>query len=296
MGFINKDLNEEIITEFSFQINSVYGYLTKLSSNEFLDLVQRNKEFPSFRNWLNYYLWLFRKDENFLVLINSKEFPNKVILDYIYYSLGKWISKGNDPEDFFMEVTKDITKEKCLQILIEEELIDLDANLAISFLSNLNQNFIHQYFQNDDSTKQIIEFFLNLFNELDDEVVKSFFVKNPELYSYILELFKKEDLLLDKSKKKLQNFHKRFEEDILLLNKVFSLKEIIYKHFNMEKEISKVYFQRNFKRISYLIKHLKKMNQKEETVEILYKHYVIIDKAEKDLIRSILKDDNFIKI
>lgn len=295
MTIAKPELNENDLNSISFQVNSVYQYLTKLSSAEFLDLIERNKEFPSFKNWLNYYLWLFRKEKIFLKLINSKEFPNKVILDYIYYSFGKWISKGNNPEDFFMEVTKDISKEKCLQILIEEDLIDLDANLAISFLSNLNKEFIHEYFREEDSTKQMIEFFLNLFGELDDEIVKSFFIKNPELYSYILNLFKQEDLISEKSKKKMQKFHSRFSENIDLLDKILKLKEITFKNFNMENENSKLYFQRNFKRITYLVKQIRKLNNIDESVEILYKHNVIIDKSEKDLILSILKDDNFIK-
>lgn len=296
MKALKSMLNDTELEKFSFQVNSVFHFLTELDSKDFLDLVERNKNFPSFKNWLNYYLWLFRKENEILNLLNSKKFPNKVILEYIYYSFGKWISQGFNPEDFFMDITKDISKEKCLQILIEEDLIDLDANLAISFLSNLNRRFLHEYFKGEDSEKQITSFFLNLFTELEDEMVKSFFIKNPELFSYVINMFKEENSMNEKTKKKLNNFNSRFEDDIKLLNWIFGLKEIIFKHFNMEKESSKLYFQRNFKRISYLIKQLRNKDRMEESVEILYKHFVIIDKSEKNLILSFLKNDNFIKV
>ena len=38
------------------------------------------------------------------------------------------------------------TPEKCLQILIEENIVELDVNLALAFISNLDEAGINIYF------------------------------------------------------------------------------------------------------------------------------------------------------
>lgn len=279
------------ISSLSNNINTIHEYLINLTDSEIIDLIKKNEKFPFFMEWMNYYFWLFRRETRIQNFLNLKDFPNTFILQYIYYSFGKWLSLGNAPELFFMEIADLFQKSKCLQILIEEDLIDKDANLAFSFISNLDEKYLIKYFENSGSNLNISDFFLNLFNEIDDDIIKAFFIKNPELYAFILNLFNSNNDIVKKNQEKVRKFRMKFESDLSMLKELFQIKDYVYSNFNIEDEKLKVYNQRNFKRISYIINKLKKIDNIDEGIQILYRHYVIIEKMEKDLIRQILKDD-----
>lgn len=288
---IGYEKSETNITSFSNNVNSIHEYLISLNDIEIIDLIEKNKHCPIFVEWMNYYFWLFRRESRIQSFLNLKEFPNSFILQYIYYSFGKWLSLGNVPDTFFMEIANLFNKTKCLQILVEEELIEKDANLAFSFISNLDEKHLIKYFENSGSDLKISDFFLNLFNEVDEDIIKSFFIKNPELYAYILNLFNTNNDISKKNEKKIKKFRLKFETDLLMLTEIFQIKDYVYSNFNIEAEKLKVYNQRNFKRISYIINKLKKIENIEEGIQILYRNFVIIEKMEKDLIRQILKDE-----
>lgn len=174
-------------------INTTRQFLVSLSTEEFIDLVKKNQQFPSFQQWMNYYLWLFRDDSDFQQILSSPLFPTKFLIQFIYYALGRWIAvEDNDPDEFFMDIATLFSPEKCLQILIEENIVDLDVNLALAFISNLDENGINVYFEQTGNREDETNFFYDLFSELEDTMIKSFFIKNPELYNYILQMFKKE--------------------------------------------------------------------------------------------------------
>ena len=291
MNSLEFEKSDTFVPSFSNQINTIHDYLTNLSESEIIDLIEKNQKFPFFLEWMNYYFWLFRRESKIQNFFNLKNFPNSFILQYIYYSFGKWLSLGNNPDNFFMEISSLFNKTKCLQILVEEELIDKDANLALSFISNLDEKYLVQYFDNSGSTLKITDFFLNLFNEIDDEVIKTFFIKNPELYAFILNLFNTNQDISGKNKDKVKKFQLKFQSDLEMLTQIFDIKDYVFLNFNIEDEKLKEYNKRNFKRISYIINKLKKMENIDDGIQILYRHYVIIERMEKDMIRQILKDE-----
>jgi hypothetical protein len=288
---MEKNTETDLLKNYSNNVNTIHEFFTSLNEEKFIDIIQKNKSFPSFLDWINYYLWLFRKEKVIKDFLNSPKFPNDFIIQYIYYSFGKWISMGNNPDYFFMEITGSFSKEKTVQILVEENLVEIDANLSLSFISNLDETSLKSFFDKTDNTLIITDFFLNLFGELDDEVIKSFFIKNPGLYIHILSLFKDVTDITEKKQKKISKFQEKFKEDFEMLDKILLIKEKVFKAFNMEAESKKNYNERNFKRISYIVKKLRGTTKIEESIQILYKHYVIIDRMEKDLIRQILTDD-----
>ncbi len=273
-------------------INTTRQFLVSLSTEEFIDLVKKNQQFPSFQQWMNYYLWLFRDDSDFQQILSSPLFPTKFLIQFIYYALGRWIAvEDNDPDEFFMDIATLFSPEKCLQILIEENIVELDVNLALAFISNLDENGINVYFEQTGNREDETNFFYDLFSELEDTMIKSFFIKNPELYNYILQMFKKEKDRSELHQKKYERFVEKFKTDLDIIDLTLSIKEKVHTIFDLEEEKKKPCSQRNLKRIIGIINALKGKDNISDIVQILYRQKTIIDREEKDLIRNILTDD-----
>lgn len=281
----------ELINAHLHGVNSTRSFLTNLTAEKFIDLIEKNQNFPSFQQWMNYYLWLFRNEEEFQLIISEPKFPTKYLVQFIYYSLGKWISGDNEPDEFFMEIATLFTPEKCLQILIEENIVELDVNLALAFISNLDEAGINIYFDRTGNRNDETNFFYDLFSELEDSMIKSFFIKNPELYTYILQMFKREKDKSEIHQKKFENFVQKFKVDLEIIDLTLDIKEKVLQKFDLEKEKSVPCSQRNLSRLVGIINALKGNKNASDIVQILYRQKTIIDREEKELIRSILTDD-----
>lgn len=273
-------------------VNTTRQFLLDLTTEEFIDLMQKNWHFPSFQQWMNYYLWLFREDLKFQQIMSNPLFPTKFLLQFIYYALGRWIAvEENEPDEFFMEIATLFTPTKCLQILIEENIVDLDVNLALAFISNLDENGINIYFEKSGKIDEETNFFYDLFTELDDTMIKSFFIKNPELYAYILQMFKNEKDRSELHRKKYERFVEKFKVDLDIIDLTLSIKEKVHNNYNLEEEKAKPCSQRNLTRIIGIINALKGQKNTADIVQILYRQKTILDREEKELIRNILTDD-----
>ncbi len=286
-----ENLTIELIHSHLHGVNSTRNFLTNLTAEKFIDLIEKNQSFPSFQQWMNYYLWLFRNEEEFQQIVSHPKFPTKFLVQFIYYSLGKWISGDNEPDEFFMEIATLFSPDKCLQILIEENIVDIDVNLALAFISNLDETGINFYFDRTGNRNDETNFFYDLFSELEDSMIKSFFIKNPELYTYILQMFKREKDKSPEHQKKFENFVKKFKVDLEIIDLTLYIKEKVMQKFDLEKEKALPCSQRNLSRLVGIINALKGNKNAVDIVQILYRQKTIIDREEKELIRSILTDE-----
>lgn len=283
----------EFIEENTFAVNSTYTFLLSLSSDQFIDLIEKNQKIPSFLQWINYYLWLFRNEEKLRQMISSPVFPSKFLVQFIYYALGKWISQDNDPDEFFMEIASIFSSEKCLQILIEEEVVDLDVNFALALISNLDENGMNHYFNETGNPGDVANFFYTLFSELEDSMIKSFFIKNPELYTYILQLFKTQKNISEKNQKKFEKFIEKFKNDFEMIDLISYIKEKIIKKYDLENEKLLPCSKRNLNRLLEIAYAIKNNSNLKDILQIMYRQRYIIDREEKEIIKSILTDDYF---
>ncbi|MBK6607668.1 MAG: hypothetical protein IPG24_19840 [Leptospiraceae bacterium] len=286
-----EDFSIELVRAQIHGVNSTRNFLANLPAEDFFDLIEKNQSFQSFQQWMNYYLWLFRSDQEFQQIISHPKFPTKFLLQFIYFSLGKWISGDNEPDEFFMEIANLFSPEKCLQILIEEKVADLDVNLALALISNLDESGINYYFERTGNRDDETNFFYDLFSELEDSMIKSFFIKNPELYTHILQMFKKEKDKSEEHRIKFERFVEKFKVDLEIIDLTLDIKEKVIRKFDMEKEKTLPCSQRDLKRLVGIINALKDNKSAIDIVQILYRQKTIIDREEKELIRSILTDD-----
>ncbi len=287
----DENFSIELIHAHLHGVNSTRSFLINLTAEKFIDLIEKNQAFPSFQQWMNYYLWLFRNEEEFQQIISHPSFPTKFLVQFIYFSLGKWISGDNEPDEFFMEIATLFSPDKCLQILIEENIVDLDVNLALALISNLDEKGINFYFDRTGNRNDETNFFYDLFSELDDSMIKSFFIKNPELYTYILQMFKKEKDKSEEHQKKYERFIEKFKVDLEIIDLTLYIKEKVNQKYDLEKEKTLPCSQRNLSRLVGIINALKGNKNANDIVQILYRQKTIIDREEKELIRSILTDE-----
>lgn len=271
-------------------VNSTHSYLINLTSEKFIDLIEKNSIFPTFQQWMNYYLWLFREEAEFQQIINHHLFPTKYLVQFIYYSLGKWIKAENDPDEFFMEIASLFNSEKCLQILLEEKVVDIDVNLALALISNLDEDGIQYYFYKTGNLENTTNFFYNLFGELEESMIKSFFIRNPELYANILQMFKSKREKSELDKKKYDSFMNKFKIDLEMIDLILYIKIRVFEKYDIEKEKLLPCNQRNLSRLVGIVNALKGNTNANDIIQILYRQRVIIDREEKELIRSLLHD------
>ena len=76
-----------------------------------------------------------------------------------------------------------------------------------------------------------------------------------------------------------------------IIDLTLDIREKILQKFDMEKEKTLPCSQRDLKRIVGIINALKNNVNATDIVQILYRQKTIIDREEKELIRSILTDD-----
>jgi len=281
----------EYIEENLYGINSTHTFLANLPTDQFIDLIDKSQHIPSFQQWMNYYLWLFRNETEFRQILSHSLFPTKFLIQFIYYALGKWISQENDPDEFFMEIASIFTPEKCLQILIKEQVVDLDVNFALALISNLDEKGMSFYFNESGNPDDVANFFYTLFNELEDSMIKSFFIKNPELYAYILQIFKAHKDKSEKHQKKFEKFILKFKTDLEMIDLILYIKEKVTEKFDMDREKQLPYSKRNLNRILGIVNTIKDNENIKDILQILYRQRIIIDREEKELIKSILTDE-----
>ncbi|MEM7183909.1 MAG: hypothetical protein AAF518_23595, partial [Spirochaetota bacterium] len=99
---MDKSVNEQIVNDFlrflkdtdGFHVNLIRIYLRIIPAPELVAVVNANIEDEKFKESIFYYFWLFRKDSEIFELLNDEIFPEKILVNYIYYGFGKWIASG----------------------------------------------------------------------------------------------------------------------------------------------------------------------------------------------------------
>jgi serine/threonine protein kinase len=269
------------------------GIIQNVGGLNYIHLNIKNKQVP-FLSRVNVHSFISINDVGFIKYEENK----KIIYKYFNTDGGKlniiketdevlhFAYKGKNNKDAIL-----FSPEKCLQILIDENIVELDVNLALAFISNLDEAGINIYFDRTGNRNDETNFFYDLFSELEDSMIKSFFIKNPELYTYILQMFKREKDKSEIHQKKFENFVEKFKVDLEIIDLTLDIKEKVLQKFDLEKEKSVPCSQRNLSRLVGIINALKGNKNASDIVQILYRQKTIIDREEKELIRSILTDE-----
>jgi hypothetical protein len=106
------------ILENKYKLNEITLFLRNIEIKNIIEaLSPNNSKEDEFLELFTYYIWLLRDDNNIVSLINSEEFPTQYIMKYIFSSMGRWISQGNDVDDFFCLIGTHFQARKALKFL-----------------------------------------------------------------------------------------------------------------------------------------------------------------------------------
>jgi hypothetical protein len=136
-------------------------------------------------------------------------------------------------------------------------------------------------------------FFLEVFEQLEEDRVKFLFVKNPSLFANLVSIVK-ECMANSEKKEKFYEFTEKFKNEIEMIESLISAAHSIHFNFDVSSEREKSLFQRDMKRITQIVNLLEDSHYLAEQLDLLYSESVIIDSDEMRLIENILKN-SFLK-
>lgn len=282
------------ILENKYKLNEITIFLKNIERKNIIEALNPvNSKEDEFLELFTYYIWLLRDDNNIVSLINSDEFPTKYIIKYIFSSMGRWISQGNDVDDFFYLIGTQFSSKKSLEILVREKVELLDISLALILICNLKSKDLNIFLFEIHDIKYIANFFLEVFEQLEEDRVKFLFVKNPSLFANLVSIVK-ECMANSEKKEKFFEFTEKFKNEIEMIECLISAAHTIHFNFDVSSEREKSLFQRDMRRIIQIVSLLEDSHYLAEQLDLLYSESVIIDSDEMRLIENILKN-SFLK-
>ena len=270
------------------KVNSIRRYFENLTLNQFLEINKNTTDMEEINSLLFYYFWMFREDHFILNLINDPKFPNELLIKFIYYGYGQWIRQGNNPDTFLLNSAHFLTQEKCLDLLHNSfDIVFNDHTFTLFLITTLDHASIDKFFTSTPNIKDITEFFSDLFENLEEEVIKHFFFKNYGLYSYVIQLFNS----LDPSSRKYKKFFTQYKKHLDFIHTIEKIVELISKECDIETERKLPKEKRNTNRLKILLQELNTILDKQEAIYILNERNTFIDEAEKHLVLGIINND-----
>jgi|JI9StandDraft_1071089.scaffolds.fasta_scaffold00753_16 hypothetical protein len=284
------------ILENKNSINQTTFLLRNLERENIIEALNvNNSNQDEFYEIFTYYMWLLRDESYMLSLMNSEEFPTSYIIKYIFSSMGRWIGQGNDIDDFFYLVGTQFSSQKSLEILISEKVELFDISLALILICNLKSKDLNIFLYKIHDIHYIANFFLEVFDQLEEERVKFLFVKNPALFANLVAIVK-ECMENSKNRELFLSFTMKFRNEIEMVENLISAAHLIHFNFDIMTERSKSLFERDMKRIIQIVELLEDTRNLTEKIDLLLSESVIIDADEKGLIESILKNPNILRL
>ncbi|MCB1156417.1 MAG: hypothetical protein H7A25_22600 [Leptospiraceae bacterium] len=268
------------------QINTIRNILNYLTCEEFIKILNLNKNKDEFINRILYYLWIFRDDKEVQEFINSGIFPADVLFQFIYFGYGRWILADCEPEEYFIQNLDIFNPAKCLNILLNTEVINSDPTLAMFFIANLSIELLEKFLYCSERKNDAADFFLEIFNTLEEANIKKYFIKNPGIYNYILRLFQKKKL----TSKKYQIIYDKYKEDFKVIDKVSCICKKIAKYDALCLSASN---ELDGNRIAAIVREVRGISNVKEIISLLQYKKIFHDETEKCIVYSVLTDDFF---
>lgn len=289
------NLHSKILSD-RYRPNEIKFFLKNVDNQCFMEILNYSQIIndDGFLELLFYYLWLFREDREIISLINDKAFPTKYLIKYIFSSMGRWISQGNDVDEFFTVVGSQFTSEKSLEILIEEKVEQIDISLGLVLICNLKERHLQKYLFEIYETEYIVNFFLEVFDQFEEDRIKNFFIKNPPLFATLINILK--EFSTQKGLTRFANFINRFQIEVEVIENLISAAKTIHFFYDVNSERKKKLFDRDMKRIIQIITVIEDSKFLAEKLDLLLSESVILDKDEIHLIENIITNPYLKKI
>ncbi|HMW03783.1 MAG TPA: hypothetical protein PK079_03315 [Leptospiraceae bacterium] len=281
------NLHGKILSD-QYRPNEIKFFLKTVDNQCFVEILEYSQILneDGFLELLFYYLWLFRDDRDINLIINQKGFPTKYLIKYIFSSMGRWISQGNDVDDFFNVVGLQFSSEKSLELLTKERVEQIDISLGLVLICNLKERDLNRFLFEIHETDYIVNLFIEVFDQLEEDRIKGFFIKNPPLFATLVNILK--EFSIKKGLSKFEKFIKRFQAEVEVIENLISAARTIHCFYDVHSEKKKNLFERDMKRIIQIVMILDDTKFLQEKLELLFSESVILDSEEIHLIENII--------
>ncbi|MEM7184010.1 MAG: hypothetical protein AAF518_24125, partial [Spirochaetota bacterium] len=189
-------------------------------------------------------------------------------------------------EKYFFEITKSLSMEKCKQILLKVELIENDPTLALYLITNLDITSIEMYFASLDSINEVAGFFREVLSELEEEQVREFFIKNLELYDYIMRIFQSTASM----QKYYNKFTTKYKTELELVDKIMVMQDKVKRLFDLKVEREKNPQDRDVSRLMGIMYEIKDDTNLNEISKVLLHKGLLLDEVERKFVVNVLEN------
>jgi hypothetical protein len=271
-------------TEFEIKCN--IDLFKGMNAEAFQEIVLKIHDYDTEDHFLRqqfvYYLTLLRKDSHIKALINESEIPIDIIESLILSAHARDILEDEITEDKLDRILSLFRQEDYLRLLTESTYLSRDTFLALYILTKLDNKHLDIYFTEHERLYEVIR----KLEELSDDMIKNFFIKNSDLYGYVSLIVETEDIDSVKLKQLVSNFDmERYQQ----------LKSIIFdiqRNFDVKSEMSLPMSERDSRRFAMIVQHVKDSS---DLVYLLhsFQEEGVIGEDEKNLIMEIIKNPMF---
>ncbi|WP_135355027.1 LBF_1199 family protein [Leptospira ryugenii] len=270
--------------------NNAKASLSFLSDTDLLqDYLEILFEVEELRDYFIRYLWILRNEPEIETLINRKDLPVPLLLNFLYHGFGKTIAERNaESSEYILELVSKLSSAQSLRILLDHTGQLNDPTLKIFLITNLDAVSWEAFFSSLEQEGGVIEGLVELFSEMDQKTIDQVFFTNPQLYQYVRMVI----VLCDNDNPIHMEFSQKIEPVFVKLEKWDKFTKQMAEFFPYEVEKQLKLQERNPNRLSILLHELNALESEYQSsvVEYLFHQHIIVDREEKNILTSALKN------
>ncbi|MCU0824582.1 MAG: hypothetical protein MUF77_08050 [Leptospira sp.] len=246
-------------------------------------------EVEELREYFIKYLWILREEEEIVQLLNRKDLPTQLIIQFLFFGFGSILEKDQPGKTaYHYELVKQISPEQSVRILLDGSDILQDVYLRILLVANLDAVQWDFYFNRLEESDGGISVLVKLFEPIPDSETRSIFFNNTSLYQYIRMIL----VMVNQDNPAERKFFERISLVLDEIRKWESFVKEMKEFFPFDEEFKLPPQERNPNRLSILLHELSQIDQNDQDVllEFFYQNQLILDNQEKLLLSGVLKN------
>lgn len=246
-------------------------------------------EVEELREYFIKYLWILREEEEIVQLLNRKDLPTQLIIQFLFFGFGSILEKDQPGKTaYHYELVKQISPEQSVRILLDGSDILQDVYLRILLVANLDAFQWDFYFNRLEESDGGISVLVKLFEPIPDSETRSIFFNNTSLYQYIRMIL----VMVNQDNPAERKFFERISLVLDEIRKWESFVKEMKEFFPFDEEFKLPPQERNPNRLSILLHELSQLDQNDQDVllEFFFQNQLILDNQEKLLLSGVLKN------
>ncbi len=174
-----------------FPVNLVRSVLSRISASDIALLAEGepSDDDHEMRLLLVYSLWVLRDAPEIQALINDDAFPASLLESLVLFAEERISARGQLSDNFVQTALPFLRAEKSVQIIFESSVVQADIRLAMHLLANLDARGVDDFLAHFPTAESALDYFVFFFSQLEEYDLRYFFVRNPDLFVSVTNLF-----------------------------------------------------------------------------------------------------------